>query len=42
MIWIGLFMVVAGAWVATQSTQSKMPGPFVAGGFVLIIVWLFT
>jgi hypothetical protein len=41
MIWLGFAFVILGGYVATQNTQSKISGPMVTIGIVLLILSAF-
>jgi hypothetical protein len=41
LLFIGVIFVLVGGFIATQDTQSKIAMPFVFGGIVMAMVWLF-
>ena len=42
MIWLGVVLLVLGAFIATQNTSSKISAPMITVGIVLCLMWVFS
>ena len=41
MIIVGVFLMLAGLWILTQSTTTKLGAPLVVAGVVMLLVRAF-